>query len=58
MPKQPDRWRNVSDGPVSLASGTPLAPGEDAPCPMTDPHDQAHRDEGRLVRVETEETKA
>jgi hypothetical protein len=55
MPK-PQEWTNVSSGPVTLASGRPLAPGEHGPSDMKHPHDQGLRDGGLLVEHETKET--
>lgn len=55
MPATPQDWTNVSSHAQSLASGRPLAPGESAPCDMKDPHDQALRDAGALVKTESEE---
>ena len=51
-----DQYRNVSSHALTLASGQPLAPGDAGDTDMTDPHDKALRDEGRLAKVDTRKT--
>lgn len=47
---QSDRWVNVSDHAVTLASGEPVdALGGHARTDMKDPHDKALRDDGLLI---------
>lgn len=47
--------RNRATHPVTLASGQPLAPGEDGEADMRDDHDKALRDAGHLVKVDDQE---
>jgi hypothetical protein len=44
--------RNRATHPVSLASGRPLAPGEEGKADLRDPHDQALMDAGHLIQVD------
>lgn len=48
---------NVSRAPVPLASGQVLAPGEAGPANMRDDHDKALRDDGALLKSDTEKEK-
>jgi hypothetical protein len=50
-------YRNASTHAVTLASGRPLAPGEDAPTDLKDPHDQQLAADGALTKVEQPDTK-
>jgi hypothetical protein len=51
----PPDYRNSSDHAVTLASGRPLAPGDDGPADLKDPHDKRLIDDGVLVPVEPAE---
>ena len=49
--------RNRATHPITLASGQPLAPGEDGLADLRDEHDKALRAAGHLVKVDEPESK-
>lgn len=51
-------WTNVSTTPQSLDTGQVLAPGESGEVDMRDPHNQALRDAGHLIRTEQPDKEA
>jgi len=43
--------QNQTNGPLPLAGGCVLAPGERGPIDPKDPHTKAQLDEGKLLRI-------
>lgn len=57
MTRKPHEWVNVSDHPITLASGQPLeAHGGRGMSDMSDPLDRANRDEGHLIKADEEKS--
>jgi hypothetical protein len=49
---EPDEYFNVTDHPITLQTGQPVAAGEGCVPDLDQPHDKAFVDEGALVKAD------